>query len=222
MQEDEKKIDSYINNLPKKVQDFIFDGEWQDRVYEISKKYSLNEDQSENLADTVVLVLIGLQGADTFLDTIIKDLGVSRLLAEQIMEDVDKRVFELAIKETGGGSTEQRSAPRNDAPFIKPLVPEIKPDNLPMDTGSPIEKHEILKTQEKLTFEPEVKNDYTQKPVSVPRFTGVPIENEVIPNIDTKKPEDLMNNKLNSVTSSIPQTESPKKYVVDPYREPIE
>lgn len=221
-----QNIDSYIKNLPQKVQDFVFDREWQDRVYEISKKYSLNEDQSENLADIVVLVLIGLQNPETFLDSIVKDLGVSRLLAEQIMEDIDKRVFDFAMKSVGSLENNPPKSPsKENVPFIKPLVPEIKPENLPMDSGNPVEKHDILKTQADLSNTQPKKPEEVQKPLSVPRFTAVPIENEEVPSEspETKKPEDMMSDKLKSVTtSSAPKPETPKNYAVDPYREPIE
>lgn len=95
----QNNIPEYVKNLAQNVQDFVFDREWEKRTLEIAKKYSLNDAQSDTLADTVVLALIGLEKPETFLQTIIRDLGISKLLAEQVMSDLETRVFDYAIKQ---------------------------------------------------------------------------------------------------------------------------
>jgi uncharacterized membrane protein len=81
----QNNIPEYVKGLPKAVQDMIFDGVWEERTIEIGKKYSLSDIQINSLADLVVLVLIGLERPETFLQTLIVELRVSALLADQIM-----------------------------------------------------------------------------------------------------------------------------------------
>src|SRR3984885_16006631 len=118
---DDKKIQNQtqeqMKKLPQNVQDFVLNGAWEERTGEIAQKYSLNPIQTDALANTVVLVLVGLELPDTFLDTIIADVGISRLLAEQIMNDLETRVFEYAISQIGSKSKTEKA---------KPVVTKVK------------------------------------------------------------------------------------------------
>ena len=38
----QNEIPEYVKSLPQSVQDLIFDGEWENRTTEITKKYSLD------------------------------------------------------------------------------------------------------------------------------------------------------------------------------------
>ncbi len=236
----------YVKNLPKAVQDLVFDSAWEERTAEIAKKYSLNDTQADDLINTVLFVLIGLESPDTFLETIITDLGISRLLAEQIMEDLEVRVFEYALRtvekkteKVVSNSVEVRLPQNNsnqekpmsrrhlDIVETKPKVPEVKPDNLPMieigeiahDNPSPrqplgqIPKVEPLKSNSQgSTFGSNA--EPVQRPVEVPRFTGVPIEEDV--------PSPTLGVGGNKIPSKIEPAKLKHKYAVDPYREAIE
>lgn len=120
-------IPEYVKSLPQAVQDLVFEGVWEDRTIEIGKKYSLNDNQIDTLANTVVLVLIGLEKPETFLETIITDLGISRLLAEQIMSDLDDRVFDYALKKTENPGLKAKMVAMNTQ--VK------KPENIPTNTS---------------------------------------------------------------------------------------
>ena len=142
-----KDMPEYLKTLPKSIQDVVFDGVWEDRADEIAKKYSLNEAQTDSLINNVLFILIGLENPDNFLDTIITELNISRLLAEQITEDLEVRVFEYTVKsiENKEKRTVAESPRQNPAPSpapepisIKPTlvvendIPEIRPEILPM------------------------------------------------------------------------------------------
>src|SRR3989338_1688659 len=111
----QNQIPEYVQKLPQAVQDFVYDGAWEVRTNEIARKYSLVAGQTDALANTVVLVLIGLESPDTFLDTLVTDLEISRLLGEQIMADLEKRVFEyaLGVIENKEKSTPSKSQAQN-------------------------------------------------------------------------------------------------------------
>lgn len=127
MDQNQTDIIKYINNLPVNVQDVIYDSEWEQRITEITKKYSLNQEQTENLINLVLLVLVGIEKPETLMEKIILDLSISKLLAEQIINDLEKRVFDYALNMVEN----KTSKPSTTKPTTS-TVPEIRPENLPM------------------------------------------------------------------------------------------
>jgi hypothetical protein len=217
-----------VKVLPKAAQDFIFGGIWEERTEEIANKYSLDEKQTENLISSVFFVLINQIKIEDCLETIITDLKISRLLAEQIVEDLEVRVFEYALKSiekkeevelksknqipdqiqnlNNVEKTKRTNAAPPDQTVIQKTIsvaeidiPEVRPEITPMiEEGEKVQIRPIANIKETATTE------LIQRPMDVPRFTGVPIEKE-----EKIKPKEII-------------PEPPKKYAVDPYREPIE
>lgn len=152
---DQNEMPEYMKTLPQSVQDFIFGGVWEERTDEIAKKYSLNDTQTDNLINNVLFILIGLDKPETFLETTIIELGISRLLAEQIMEDLEVRVFEYATKsienkekrgssgqqpESSGQKNENKSpTPPGNTTDFEDDIPEVRPEITPM-----VEKDEVV------------------------------------------------------------------------------
>lgn len=187
--------------LPQIKQKLILSGVWKERTEEIAKKYSLSETQTNTLVDNVLLILIDLKKNENFLETIITELGISRLLAEQIFEDLNIRVFEYVNKNLENKS-ETEIAPQTiiekTISDSEKDIPEIRPQILPA-TEPGKTAHDTLPTQEQI-----------QRPLAVPRYTAVPMETE-----ENEQPKN---------TSEVKPTpvEPVKRYAVDPYREPIE
>ena len=265
---DDKKIQNQtqeqMKKLPQNVQDFVLNGAWEERTGEIAQKYSLNPIQTDALANTVVLVLVGLELPDTFLDTIIADVGISRLLAEQIMNDLETRVFEYAISQIGSKSKTEKAKPvvteaKPEDMQVKPAtmeikkeevkntMPEILPNNLPMvEKGEAVKVNHVQKivpppapqnipkpqSQNSETKKPEINIPPTtkpaepvQRPIPVPRFTAAPIEEEKETVAKPVAPPVVAPTQPQSVPQKPPETKPTepiqKKYVVDPYREPL-
>jgi hypothetical protein len=196
-----KTMPEYFQKLPKHIRDFIFDGEWEGRTKEVAGKYSLNEKQSEDLADNVLMVLMGIDEPDVFYKSITSDLSVSNIIAEQIMDDLEKRVFEYALKEIEPKIKDGR---RQDASATTNVIPEIRPQMTPA-----IEKGEVAHT--------------TPSTISVPRYAvpeNLPTEHEAAPtnnqNMPPKVPEPP------KPIERKPVEPAPQKYSADPYREPLE
>jgi hypothetical protein len=120
-----KRISEYVQNLPETLKELIFDTIWLDKTNEIAKKYNLNPEQTETLLDTTLLTLIGLEKPENFLETIIIDLKISRLLGEQIKQDIGSRVFDYSIKFIEGKA-------KKIEPIVNSKIPEIRPANLPI------------------------------------------------------------------------------------------
>ncbi len=220
---DENSKNEYIKNLPKPVQDLVFDNEWEKRTKEIGKKYSLSEQQIDSLADNVLIVLIGLEKPENLLKNITSDLSVSQIIAEQVVEDLENRVFDYALK-----MIEEKTKTGTSSKGL-----ETKPQNLPMvEKGEGVRVNPPPQTSRD-TFKSPI--EQAQKPYGVPRFgmNSIPPKVEVINMTQNKpaSPQNMMDNKMNMITTNVPEdmqkkeVSSPKipptKYNVDPYREPL-
>ncbi len=152
-----KTMPEFIQDLPPVVRDFIFDGGWQERTEEIAKKYSLNQSQTEILVDNVLFVLLGIDNGEDFIKLMPSELGISRLLSGQILEELETRVFEYSVKsiqnklpkkdteEEAGKIVVSTQKPPLETRLGNPITtpPEIRPNMLPM-----IEEGEELKVLE--------------------------------------------------------------------------
>lgn len=199
----------YIKKLPQSVRDVVYAGVWEERTEEIAKKYSLNERQADDLVNNVLYVLVGLSKPDDFIETVVSELGISGLLAEQIMDDLEVRVFEYAFKMIQNQDKKSESSDKTDD-----ILPELRPDITPL--VEPEEK--VSATPIPVAFKsavPKPAPEPVQRPVSVPRYTGVPVEDEESAPTATKSESPDSKQKE-------PVPEPVKKYVVDPYREPLE
>ncbi len=184
----ENAIPEYVQSLPKKVQDVVLNNVWQDRTEEIAKKYSLNTQQTDSLIDLTLYILIGLDTPDVFLSNLTNELGISQLLAEQIINDLDTRVFQYALSIVEGADKNMGA------------LPEPRPDITPM-----------IEEEEKLTVRPVPTTPTQSSPTSpfatnnglqTPRYTG-----------ETETPPD---SKPVSTTENTPKI--PKPVYIPPYK----
>lgn len=229
-QKKSKNISEHFENLPKSVKDFVFDGVWMERVEEIAQKYSLNQTQTESLADDTLFVLVGLEKPEDFSQTIVEELKISKLLAEQIIADVENRVFDYALK-TVGGKENKKTIDKNqeimldtnsDIPEKRPeITPMVEPNEKARDTEpQKTEESKLTKTLPETTNIPQKPKEaeQVQRPISVPRYIGVPVEKE-----ESNQESTPNNNKTNTEPKKPEPVPQPiKKYTVDPYREPLE
>lgn len=196
----EENINKYISTLPKSLQNFLSSNILDERVLEIAKKYSLNAEQSESLLNIVFLMIVGVTKTDNMTELVISDLNTSRLLAEQIVQDLENRVFDYALKQIEKDS--QTSTESNEKIMSSSTQLEIKPNNLPVvEVNEPLKVNPVPK--------PVFQNEALDKQViGVPRYTESPRTTPIINPIVEKK--------INNLTSA-----TPIKYEKDPYREPL-
>ncbi|MFZ2522009.1 MAG: hypothetical protein WAX44_01935 [Minisyncoccia bacterium] len=90
--------DQIMASLSNEVSDLLSEGVWENRVREVSQKYGLTPEQTENLIDDVLFVIIGQDDQNQLLSNLKETHGFSPILSEQIFEDLDKRVFDYALK----------------------------------------------------------------------------------------------------------------------------
>lgn len=215
--DENKEINEYLEKLPKPVQDFVLSNVWLDKSNEIAKKYSLNPEQTESLSNAVLLVLTMVIDPKDFNKILVEDLGVSELLTEQLVGEIETRIFDFAIKqiESKTSPTKPSSTQNNDTPLNLKNELEVRPNNFPSTTLN------IPKEMIKPAFQNPVldKQKSTLSPdIGVPRYatgnsSSSPQINPVVNKVN------IVDNKLNNTTGGSPSAAS--KYERDPYREPL-
>jgi len=238
-----KDMPEYLKTLPKSIQDVVFDGVWEERTEEIAKKYSLNELQTDSLTNNVLYILIGLENPDNFLDTIVAELGISRLLAEQITEDLEVRVFEYTVKSIEKrGETMSKSKPQISNEVQNPTAESIPRQSASSQRESATSEEVEIRPEITPMVEPEEKVHVLEPTVNTnrvwPRRINL-IEPEQKPFLSPVSSSALVSVSVPRYTGEVTEnkteikpTESQKprepvppivkNYVVDPYREPIE
>ncbi len=180
----------------------------KDRVEEIAKKYSLNAGQTDTLLTSVSSILSGKNTLDTFTILIPSELGISKLLAEQIMNDLSNRVFGYTLVQTESrqqlADSGEEDVKINVGEKFKPVT--TQPNNIFADMKAQIKQAdgaiahtmytpEIRPTNVPMVEKGEIAHDISvpkyvppvtskpspeaiQRPVPVPRFVAEPITNE--------------------------------------------
>lgn len=224
----QQEISAYISGLPQTVKKIILENTWERRAQEIVSKYSLSEEQSVVLINLIFFVIIGVENPNTLEESIKNELRVSELLAEQIRKDLEVRVFDYIIKtiQNQDKKVESSEKPKeSDLPEIRPeITPVIEPEEKVRVRPIPVgfSDNTSKPAQKPQTPGPEL----VQRPVSVPRYTAVPMEEEgnvsftQKSTVQTEVPKPITPAEPAKTPEPIP--EPVKKYAVDPYREPLE
>lgn len=220
-----QEIKEYLNKLPALARQVILSADWHSRINEIGKKYSLGQEQINDLEYEILFVLLGIEADADFLGNIQKQLNISGLLANQIDQEVDARVFAYLLDLIAKKEALVETKPEFGEEIKKPIVPEIAPKILPATekTGSI-----YVSTYKPASVVPdnlpgkivsEEKNQNSTALKDEPKSQIVP---EPI-----NKPDNIIDNKLNNVVEGVTEEsaqsqEKPvEKYAVDPYREPL-
>lgn len=253
-------VDDYIKNIEESNSvknekgKFVDNEDVRKRLSEISFKYGLDEKQKNDLLN----LLKSEDDESSLNEAIIKNLGLSAFISEQIVDDLNKRVFEYALN-----FTEKKDTPkivekkpeikkeikievpvRVETPVVNKQIPEIRPENLPEVAGSvkvntvqdkpkefipnPIKpvvsEQKTEDSPSRIIYKSVNGGEVVQRAGSVPRFNAVPLDEPVLNTVkltenmpEVTKPE----NPAPALQKPEVKVEAPKKYVTDPYREPL-
>jgi hypothetical protein len=153
MSEATDAITKHIQALPPKLKAAIASIEMQKPLEEIRQKYGLMLDQASTLETETVLVAIGVEPGEEFVDNIIKNVGLNEIDAISIAKEINAKIFEKIkerIKkgegpsESGGGETPEQkvenekeilSAIEKPSPVGSRIKQSNAPSNLPRDTS---------------------------------------------------------------------------------------
>lgn len=182
MDQNQADNNQIISKLPQKVQDFIDAGNWEKITREISQKYGLQEEQTEMLVDDTLLLITGMANPDQFILYIKEDLLASDIIAEQILDELDRRVFGPNLEMI---TQEKKIDTISRSPIAKVIIP-----NKPGEENLTASKNKgfLSEMPPNLPVADEDKEFVGQK-VDIPRYIPTKIEN--IKEEENKKYEDL-------------------------------
>ncbi len=195
----------------------IVDKTIENKIREIATKYSLSESQTSDLIDRVSSVLFGKTTVDDFFETLDTDIHVSSLVAEQIMEDLYSRVFEAVTDQVERAPSLSQSSNLELAPDNLPMTEpgEVAHDapRQPREAFAAVPRY-VPPVAEVVTLNPQLKNQIENQLEKQPdkkaeQYTGA---SQVTPAPSVSAPDNLPGIEI------IPE----KKYVSDPYREPLQ
>lgn len=226
MNEATQEIASYLERLPSHVRDIVSRASWESKVADIGQKYSLTDTQVVDIGYEVLFVLVGMEPEADLSENIEIELAVSKTLADQVADEIKNRIINPLIKQIEQKEFELSSQPLNDVPATnsEPVnVLDIPPINLPseviedkVETQQPINSFQTQNTtyeKPQTLLRDEVSNFFTAQE----KNSGL-----VAPPLQTPKPS-FIADKLTQITQTKTlNTEIPRIYTTDPYREPIE
>ena len=135
------ELQQYINNLIPVVKQAVLSPEWKKRVGEIGQKYSLHLDQIGSLETEVLLVIVGMEPEEDLIENIKRELSISNILATQITEDVNTRVFQYIFK-----LMQNTEIPQSDK-FVQQL-PVQPPKKIESTPTTPAQNEPLLSAME--------------------------------------------------------------------------
>src|SRR5579872_3480313 len=126
MDDGTQELKSYINNLMPAVKTAVLSSEWHRRANEIGVKYSLTPEQENSLEYEILFVLIGMEPEEDLVTNIQNAVGVSKILATQIADEVNGRIFQYIAKLVGAKELEKpASAVPKDISSASPITKPI-------------------------------------------------------------------------------------------------
>jgi len=215
-----------LKRAPQHVQKSLTSPEWLKRIKELGLKYSLQETQITELILESLLVISEALPEEDFEENIKSEVDVSQILAQQLGEEINERVFkwfkqeqELVVKNAEEGSAHENTL-------------DIPPPNLPSEDLA--EEAPVLWTkQEPLAQLQETTHTILEEQVTPP----TPPQHQETYSFKadiTPKPEpdtvitpptprtSFIENKLSQPVKPASPVAPPQSYVSDPYREPLE
>lgn len=173
-------------------------------VNQISQKYGLNQQQQDIILQ-IIKDNIEEDNISGLENEMAERLNISQLLSEQIIIDINKRIFDT--KSNIGDTPQPNTTLQKEKLMSSGTQLELRPENLPMvEKNEPLKVNPVPTQPQRPVFQNEVLDK--QIPIGVPRYAEATKPTYVNPVIEKK---------INTITS----TPAPAKYEKDPYREPL-
>ncbi len=202
----QNNLQETFQSLPKELQEAISAADLPRKLEAVTKDNKLMIDQAGKVQNETVLVLLGLEPLENYVDNLVKNVGLSKETAEAVANDVNELIFKNVRKTLEKISEEDKTAETEETIPAAENPVETKTKN--EDTLLPeIYPETVLPAQSILT-----KQEPYHENVS-------PVENIV----QSKMTETIIVPKKNIVVeekSKLPEKSQPSDSS-DPYREPI-
>jgi len=228
-------LEEKYQNIPNDVREAISSTEVSEKLKSIVDKYKLQFDEGEELTKEIGYVMLGLKSPDYFVRNIQNATNLNQEQAKEIVKDVNEMIFKN-IKESLREIHDKRNFVEDEK--IEDLNEEIQEkmrDELMQEIETPKTKKILLENEnsEDILPNPEqtqintITTDIIEKPEQELQKTVIISKDkkEVSEqtSIQTDKQESTTTNKEELIKSNKENEQNQsKKYIMDPYREPLE
>lgn len=96
-----------LENLPPNIRQAVEDFDWGTEVLGIAREYGIQVDEIDVFQRETMLIIVGLERAQDYQHNLVQHMGISRSLAEQLVQEANERIFEELQKRAF--SKEQKS-----------------------------------------------------------------------------------------------------------------
>ncbi|MCX6717207.1 MAG: hypothetical protein NTU76_00840 [Candidatus Taylorbacteria bacterium] len=180
--QDQDKIKEYLAKLPIDIKNIIYSLDYPKLLQEIVKKNRLLIDQAGKLEIETTLALAGLTQLKDYVDSLSKELGITKEKASEIAHDVDEMIFKN-IRESLRkiNSEEEESFVDNLEEGIK--VPEVSAEPSREEVISGIENPKDLRQKEDSVSISSLKSNNPPEAFATENFKGIEIRKDNLPEI---------------------------------------
>ncbi|HVV15185.1 MAG TPA: hypothetical protein VHD55_02185 [Candidatus Paceibacterota bacterium] len=233
-QDTAKQIEERIAQLPVDVQEAVLASDFDEKVLAIGKSHNLHIDQSQLLGNEIYMVMLGMSDTADFVNSIEKEVRVSKEEAEKIATDVNAKIL-APIRESLKRMYEQEGeAP---APTVPSSMPSTSQKSVVMPSSVAAAKAAVPQAPAMAVPAkpiPPVSVPVPAAPMPVPATPATPITSMMpkppAATPDLRSAERVLTEKTvqvpvptpPQVASSSTVPAKPGAYKADPYREPIE
>jgi len=197
-----EKLEEKFREIPDDVREAISSVEVNEKLRELTDKYKLQFDEAENLIKEIGLVMLGLKPRKDFVKNIQTATELDYHISQLIAEDVNNLIFHdvrESLKKIHGFDQDENA---------RRLTP-AREEALGAD-GALVENLDESLIRDELLQEIENPAEETEKLILPAPETAN--QSASLPNSEKSEP----------INTQTPQQASPKKDIMDQYREPID
>ncbi len=215
-------IKDRYKELPEDIQQAIKSNDLASKFNAIAEKYNLHVDQNGALQTETILVMLGLEPTENYLDNVQKALEIPRNIALSITEDINNEILNNIRTSL---RTLQEQEVESEVIFI-PTMPQSKSE-IPNLTSPPPLNLPIAPNTSPLEQEGQFTLENDTTPSSSPQYKETNINREeLLKNIEDRAIP-LVDHLLTTPVNNLPNVETKKvedkkrPYSTDPYREEV-
>ncbi|HWB33828.1 MAG TPA: hypothetical protein VG753_00690 [Candidatus Paceibacterota bacterium] len=116
-----KQIEARLEQLPEDIRNAILASDFDQKIQAIGKAHNLHIDQSQQLGNETLLVMLGVSPMSGFSDDIAREVRISKGDADKIIADINAQIF-APIRESMKHAYEEASAPAEPAEMNPPAM----------------------------------------------------------------------------------------------------
>ncbi len=197
-----KTLEEKYRSIPDDVREAISSSEVNRKLRELTDKYKLQFDEAEELTKEIGFVMLGLKHSDNFVKNIQKATALDYPTSKKIAEDVNNLIFtdiRESLKKIHQSADDEEILDEKE--IRNELIKEIESPTAPIT--------DLVKL-------PDAEQNSADK-INI----AIPTDDNKT-QADTPKEKDLPTKTQPAQSTPTTKRNPPKKYIIDPYREPMD